>query len=106
VLQRLHQIGGAEVRRQGSGVQLQGIARRLGAGLGKGLNGLLNYLGSNTERYQSQWPVAAVIGAVLGAIGALVILRAWRTRRGILLFGLVFSVLQAVVVSVVWPGGK
>jgi proteasome assembly chaperone (PAC2) family protein len=57
----------------------------------------LVYLGSGTERYQARWPVAAGAGAILGAAGGLVALRLWGNRRGVLLMGLLFGVLQAIL---------
>jgi hypothetical protein len=64
------------------------------------------YGGANTEDFQSQWPLAGGIGSALGGLAALAVLRVLGTRSGVLLMGIVFSVVQAIALSVLWPGAK
>jgi hypothetical protein len=59
--------------------------------------GCLVYLGANTQPYQEKWPLAAFTGAAIGTVAALVILQIWGTRKGILIVGLGFAFLQAVI---------
>jgi hypothetical protein len=64
------------------------------------------YLGANTERFQAQWPLAGSIGAAIGGVAALAVLRVLGNRNGVLLMGTVFGIVQAIVLSVLWPGAK
>ena len=68
--------------------------------------GGLVYLGANTEPYQAQWPLAGLTGAIVGAAAALVALLLWGDRRGILLMGLPFGLLQAIISGPVLWGSK
>ena len=61
------------------------------------------YLGANTDTFQAQWPLASLTGAVVGASGAITVLWVYGDRRGILLFGLLFALVQAIVsAKVLW----
>jgi hypothetical protein len=64
------------------------------------------YGGSNTEPFQAQWPLAGSIGAAIGGVAALAVLRVLGNRNGVLLMGMVFGIVQAIALSVLWPGGK
>jgi hypothetical protein len=66
-------------------------------------SGVLVYLGANTAPYQARWPLATVTGAAVGVAGALLVLRLLGSRRGVLLIGLLFGVLQALIsAKVLW----
>ena len=56
------------------------------------------YLGGGTTYAQSFWPRAAGMGALLGVAAALLLLRAWGNRSGMLILGLMFGVLVAALV--------
>ena len=55
------------------------------------------YLGANTASYQAQWPLAVLAGAVVGTVGAISALGLCGDRRGMLLFGLLFAIVQAII---------
>jgi hypothetical protein len=46
--------------------------------------GSMVYLGSNTEPFRSQWPLATGIGAAVGTVAALVVVRARGNRGGLM----------------------
>jgi hypothetical protein len=61
------------------------------------------YLGANTDTYQAQWPLAGLTGGVVGGAGAMMALWLCGDRRGMLLIGLLFAVLQAIIsAKVLW----
>jgi hypothetical protein len=61
------------------------------------------YLGANTNAYQAQWPLAILTGAAVGGAGAITVLCLWGDRRGILLIGLLFAIVQAIIsAKVLW----
>ena len=61
------------------------------------------YLGANTDSYQVQWPLAGLTGAVVGGAGAITASWLCGDRRGILIVGLLFAVLQASIsAKVLW----
>jgi hypothetical protein len=57
----------------------------------------LVYLGANTLPYQAQWPRAGLTGGAVGAVAALVASLILGNRKGMLLAGIVFALLQAVL---------
>ena len=62
------------------------------------------YLGANTEPFQSQWPLAGGVGAVFGGVAALAVLHMLGNRHGVLLMGMGFGIVQAIVSSALWLG--
>jgi hypothetical protein len=64
------------------------------------------YLGANTDPYRARWPIAGGIGAVIGTVGAMLFTTTLGNRRGVLLTGILFGILQAVAMEFYWPGAK
>ena len=64
------------------------------------------YLGANTIRYRDRWPIAGLVGAVIGTVGAMLFTTMVGNRRGIVLTGILFGILQAVAMEFYWPDIK
>jgi hypothetical protein len=64
------------------------------------------YLGANTLPYQAQWPRAGLTGAAVGAVAAMLTLLILGNRKGLLLVGIVFALLQAALSGKVLWGLK